>query len=160
MTGPADDPKRAAEIAALELIIANYDREIAAALKSLGIQQRDLDEAKQARSALLKKLNRLAPATSRPIVGDNEPPRPKRGDVKREVLLAIANRPGCTSDEVVDHLIERIDSPAKDRRKLIHSTISYLIHKAKLVRRDDAGHLYAIDRDPIRSDEDDDDLPF
>jgi hypothetical protein len=61
---------------------------------------------------------------------------------------------------LVDHLIDRIDSPARDRRKLIHSTISYLIHKAKLARRDDAGHLFAIDREPDRHGEDDDDLPF
>jgi hypothetical protein len=59
----------------------------------------------------------------------------RRSDVKEFVLEVIRDQAGIDSASLADQVAPLLDTPAINKRKLVHSTVSYLLRK-QLVSRD------------------------
>ncbi len=68
---------------------------------------------------------------------------PKRVPTSRLVVAELKAFPGETLRELTDHIVDRIQSKAARRRKLVASTVDYLIRRGR-VRRDRDGKLFLI----------------
>lgn len=79
-------------------------------------------------------------------------PAPSR-ETRREksttelVVQYLRDNPGRRSEVIAEELASSVTSSAKNPRKLIHSTISYLIREKKSVKRDTHGRLFLLEED-------------
>src|SRR5579862_4880108 len=150
--------REAASTAQATTTPADYDRMIAAveadlvgARKRLTALQGEVEETRRILAYLVRRKNEIlsAPASDQRL---SPAKRSRRGDITTIVLQAIRFSPGATSEQIVNAALEDfsardITSPAKDRRKLVHSTISYLIKKGA-IRRDEDKRLFEIAGNP------------
>jgi hypothetical protein len=58
------------------------------------------------------------------------------------ITTLLYARPGLTSAEVADEVTDAVQSDAKDRRKLVHSVLNYLITRTGKVHKNEDGRLY------------------
>jgi len=68
--------------------------------------------------------------------------RPPRIPTSKLVLDAVQAQPGIRFDELAERTIPLIQSDAKNKRKLVHSTVDYLSAQAKKIRFDAGGGMH------------------
>ena len=65
----------------------------------------------------------------------------QRGDTVRLVLDAVEEQEGVTASNLARQLEHRVTSSAKNKRKLIHNSVSYLVARERLIKDPASGAL-------------------
>lgn len=69
-------------------------------------------------------------------------PRPKSGTTVDCIIATLQESPGLNSTQIVERVEPMVRSKAKDKRKLVHSVLMYLVKVKRQVRRDPDGRYY------------------
>lgn len=141
--------------AAYRAIISELDAEIPDL-------ERRLSEARALRDGLYRRMGLTPPdegpqitrMTLLPVATPQPNPSNGRGgeadsgrvrDTTARIYAVIRENPGKTSGQIADMVATQLNSQASDLRKLVSSSVSYMVHGKRTVRKDELGRLYALD---------------